>query len=119
MTDEFLQVATKEINGDLLGLSSLLACCKNDDDVLQRVSDFQKYSHKIKGLAPMMGKESLGDVAKSLDFLLKKLIDGGKSDGIYRLMSEVVPFMETLMVEPKSDSEKVKQEISKIETLSN
>ena len=38
MTDEFLEVATKEINEDLRGLEHLLALCKNDRDVFSSSS---------------------------------------------------------------------------------
>ena len=89
MTDEFLDVATKEIKEDLCELDALLARCKNDDDVIAIISEFQKHTHKIKGLAPMMGQQSLGDVSKSLDSLLKKFIDGDGCLGIFVLLSEI------------------------------
>ena len=119
MTDEFLNIATKEIKEDLHELETLLTRCKNDHDVTTFTSEFQKYTHKIKGLAPMMGQDSLGDVAKSLDSLFKKLMDGSGAVGIFGLLSEIFPFMMSLMTEPKIDSVKVQQKISKIETLSN
>jgi len=119
MVDEFLGVATKEIKEELSELESLLSRCKNDHDVVVLTSEFQKHTHKIKGLAPMMDKGALGDVAKSFDLLLKKSVDGGNVVGIFDLLSEIFPFMMSLMTEPKTDSVKVQQKISKIENLLN
>lgn len=118
MVDEFLNVATKEIKEELSELEILLTRCKNDHDVIMITSEFQKHTHKIKGLAPMMGQDSLGDVAKSLDSLLRKPMSGDVV-GIFVLLSEVFPFMVSLMIEPNIDSVKVQQKISKIETLLN
>ena len=119
MPDEFLEVATKEINGELCGLEGLLTLCKTDRDVIEFSSKFQKHTHKIKGLAPMMGKKTLGDVSNPLDSLFRKIIDGKEVEGILVVLSEIIPFMITLMNEPEYDSEKIKEKISKIEILSN
>ena len=119
MTDEFLDVATKEIKEDLSELSSLLTKCTNDHDVIVIIPEFQKNTHKIMGLAPMAGYESLGDISKSLDSLLKKFIDGDAVVGLFVLLSEILPFMMSLMIEPNLDSVIVQQKISKIENLLN
>ncbi len=120
MSDEFLDVAKKEINEDLSGLESLLATCKNDHDVVLIASKFQKHTHKIMGLAPMMGMTSLGNISKSLDSLLKKFIDDDHDVlGVFSLLSEILPFMISLLVEPESDYVKVNEKISKIESLLN
>jgi len=119
MIDEFLDVAAKEIKEELCELEFLLNRCKNDHDVVALTSEFQKPIHKIKGLAPMMNKGALGDVAKSFDLLLKKSVDGGNVVGIFDLLSEIFPFMISLMTEPKIDSVKVRQKISEIENLLN
>ena len=119
MTDEFLEVATKEINEEILGLKRFLALCKTDRDVIAVSSKFQKHTHKIKGLAPMMDKKPLGDISNSLDSLFKQILDGKDIEGILTVISEIIPFMKSMMNEPEYDSEKVKEKISKIETLSN
>ncbi|MFB5620480.1 MAG: hypothetical protein ACE5RC_05050 [Nitrosopumilus sp.] len=118
MSDEFLDVAKREIDEEICGLESLLARCKDDHDVVEIASKFQKHTHKIMGLAPMMGNASLGEVAKSLDSLLKKFTDVDVV-GIFSLLSEILPFMRSLMIEPECDSVKVDEKISKIENLSN
>ena len=116
MADEFLDVAKREIREDLSGFESLLANCKNDHDVVEITSKFQKHTHKIMGLAPMMGNEPLGNVAKALDSLLKKLADDDVQ-GIFSLLSEISPFMNSLMIEPEFNSEKIQEKIMQIENL--
>jgi chemotaxis protein histidine kinase CheA len=119
MSDEFLEVAAKEIREELRGLEHFLALCKTDRDVIAVSSKFQKHTHKIKGLAPMMDKKPLGDISNSLDLLFKQILDGKDIEGILTVISEIIPFMKSMMNEPEYDSEKVKEKISKIETLSN
>ena len=119
MSDEFLVVATREINEDLVGLEKILTNCKNDPDVISNADKFQKHTHKIKGLAPMMGKAPLGKVSASLDTLLKTFLAGDKIDGIFDLLSEILPFMKSLMVEDTCDFSMIEEKISKIENISN
>ena len=119
MPDEFLDVATKEIKEDLCGLETLLSGCKNDHDVIIFIPEFQKHTHKIMGLAPMMGNDSLGSVSKSLDSLLKKFMDSSSVVGLFVLLSDLLPFMMSLMIEPTTDSLKVEEKIFKIENFLN
>jgi len=79
MSDEFLTIATKEINDEITGLENILNLCENNDDVYQNANKFQKHTHKIKGLAPMMGKEEIGSLSSLLDGMLKKMIEGKKN----------------------------------------
>lgn len=76
MSDDFFNLASLEINEDVSAISLILNSCKTNDDVIKKASDLEKHIHKIKGLAPMMGKEDLGDLASEIDFVLKKIIDG-------------------------------------------
>jgi chemotaxis protein histidine kinase CheA len=119
MSDEFLNVATKEINEDLTELKKILAICENDANVIANADKLQKHTHKIKGLAPMMGKVPLGEISGSLDTLLKKYLDGGAIEGIFDLLSEILPFMTSLMTEDTCDFLMVKKKISEIENMSN
>lgn len=97
MSDEFLKVATKEINEELEGISSILGSCKNDDDVFKNSEQIERHMHKIKGLAPMMGKENVGALAKSLDVILKKLAAGQNLDGFFEPLSTSVSEMKNAM----------------------
>jgi len=118
MSDEFLAVAAREIGEDLAELETIFAGCKNDRDVVSNADAFQRHTHKIKGLAPMMGKTSLGKISGSLDTLLKTL-PGNEIGGIFDLLSETLPFMKSLMVEGAHDFSTVEEKISKIQNMSN
>ena len=113
MSDEFIAVASKEVNDDIESIENILKSCSGDDDVIQNSNLFQKHTHKIKGLAPMMGKESLGSFSSSLDDLFKKMIDGTHYDGIFDAISESVIAMKKSMNEPELNfsqiSDKIKQ----------
>ncbi len=66
MSDEFMKIATQEINDELSGISTILDSCQNDADVSKNSDKIEEHMHKIKGLAPMMGKENIGSLAKTL-----------------------------------------------------
>ena len=72
MSDEFMKLATKEINEEIASLVELLSQCSSDDGIFSTAEKFQKHTHKIKGLAPMMGKEDLGELSGTMDSILKK-----------------------------------------------
>ena len=103
MSDEFIAVATKEVSVDIDSIENILKSCSNDSDIFQNSTKFQKHTHKIKGLAPMMGKENLGIFSSSLDDLLKKMIEGTNFEGIFPLMSQSVIAMKKSMNEPDFD----------------
>ena len=114
MSDEFLEIATKEINEEISELNKVLSTCQNDDDVLSGADEFQKHTHKIKGLAPMMGKEELGSFSAVLDSILKKMMDGITIDGIFNDMADSISSMKRYMSEPDSDLTEIKNRISQI-----
>ena len=113
MSDEFLKVATKEINDELTGIEEILGSCKNDDDVSKHSEQIERHMHKIKGLAPMMGKENVGTLAKSLDVILKKLAAGQKIDGFFEPLSTSVSAMKSAM-EKTQDLSQAQKEIDDI-----
>ena len=43
MSDEFTQVATKEINEELDGIEGILNSCTNDDDITNNSTDIEKH----------------------------------------------------------------------------
>lgn len=114
MSDEFIAVATKEVTGDIDSIKNILKLCANDVDVFQNASKFQKHTHKIKGLAPMMGKESLGDLSSSLDDLFKKIIDGGNVDGIFNLIVESIIHMKKSMNETDYNFSQINEKIRQL-----
>ena len=97
MPDEFTQVATKEINEELAGIEGILNSCKNDEDVINNSTDIEKLLHKIKGLAPMMGQNGVGEIAALIDILLKKITGGQIVEGIFEISNESNHLMKNLM----------------------
>ena len=97
MSDEFTQVATKEINEELDGIEGILNSCTNDDDITNNSTDIEKHLHKIKGLAPMMGQEGVGEIAALNDTLMKKIIAGQIIEGIFETSNESNHLMKNLM----------------------
>ncbi len=114
MSDEFIEIATQEINEEISELEQLLSACQNDADVFSRSGKFQKHTHKIKGLAPMMGKEELGSFSAILDSILIKMIDGAMIDGIFNDMTDSISLMKKSMSEPECDLTEIKNRISQI-----
>ena len=105
MSDEFIKVATKEINDDLTGIIKILDSCKNDTDVSINSDKIERHMHKIKGLAPMMGKENIGNLAKTLDLILKKMVSGHQVDGFFEPLLISIKQMKIAMNEPNDLSE--------------
>ncbi|BDQ30716.1 hypothetical protein NZNM25_14610 [Nitrosopumilus zosterae] len=103
MSDEFIKIATAEINEEISAISSILNSCTANEDVFQNSKELQSHTHKIKGLAPMMGQEELGSICSMLDAVLKQINDGKKIEGIYDIFTESLPFMKNSMSEPGYD----------------
>lgn len=112
MSDEFLKVATQEINDDLEGISEILGSCNDDEDIFRNSDKIERHMHKIKGLAPMMGKENVGFLAASLDVILKKLASGQKINGFFQPFSDAISEMKIAMEKPH-DLSQIREEISK------
>ena len=97
MSDEFIKLATKEINQEILGIGDILNSCSDDTTVFENSDKLQKHTHKIKGLAPMMGKSTMGSLATVLDDTLKQIMAGKTPQGIFDLMSASHESMEQNM----------------------
>ena len=117
MSDEFLKVATTEINDDISELEKILFSCKTDTDVVSCADKFQKHTHKIKGLAPMMGKDDLGILSASLDAIFKKILNGSRVENIFGVLNDSIYCMKLTMAEPDSDLTEIKNRISQIEDI--
>jgi chemotaxis protein histidine kinase CheA len=113
ISDEFIKVATQEINEELSHISKILDSCQNDDDVSRDSSKIERHMHNIKGLAPMMGKEKIGDMAKNLDSILKKIISGTKVDGIFEPLRTSIEQMKLNMNKPH-EMQEIQRQISNI-----
>lgn len=114
MSDEFLKIATIEINDEILEMQHILNSCRNSDDVSANAAKIQRSTHKIKGLAPMMGKEDLGSISSLLDSILKKVIDGVIADEIFELLITAVDEMKHSMAYSDYNLDEIKQRIIKM-----
>ncbi len=112
MSDEFIQVATKEINEELDEIKKILDTCQNDEDVSHNCKEIEKHIHKIKGLAPMMEKSEVGKISLLNDKLLKHLIEGKSIKGIFEIVSESHDLMKQDMSGTKINVEALTQKIN-------
>lgn len=96
MSDNFLKLAKKEIQEELDSLNQILSRCNSDTDISINGKDIEKHLHKIKGLAPMMGQNKVGEIAKMNDVLLKHIITNGELVGIRVVLSESIAVMKDM-----------------------
>ena len=114
MSDEFLKIATAEINYEILEIQNILNSCHNGLDVSANAAKIQKSTHKIKGLAPMMGKDDLGNLSSLLDSVLKKIMDGAIVDNLFDSMKDSVDEMKNSMTYSDYNLDVIKQRIIQI-----
>ena len=113
MSDEFLRVAKEEVTDDISKIGDLLKNCSGDSDVLKNAADVQKHTHKLKGLAPMMGQSEIGDIAAILDTLLKVTISGMSVQEIFQSMKKSNQFMHDAIRGDKSGYVSLKTDLDK------
>src|SRR5690349_14889821 len=96
MSDNFLKIARQEIQEELEGLKQILLQCNSDTDISNSGNKIEKHLHKIKGLAPMMGQNDVGEIAKLNDAILKHVIENGMLSGTYQIISESILMMQEI-----------------------
>ena len=111
MSDEFINVATKEINDEIASINKILKSCKTDSDISKNSQNIEGHIHKIKGLAPMMGKPGIGIISTLIDSLLNHTIDGKKIEGIFSTLVESTVFMTDSMAGSEQKTDEIKQKI--------
>ncbi len=113
MSDEFLRVAKEEVSDDIAKISNLLKNCSVDSDVSKNAIEIEKHTHKLKGLAPMMGQSEIGDVAATLDALLKLVISGKSIPEIFQAIKKSNQFMLDAINDNKSDYVQLRNDLNK------
>ncbi len=93
MSDEFLKVARQEIQSEIDILKEVFLACVNDEQFYKKSREIEKHMHKIKGLAPMMGQEKVGEIARISNIILKQVINNGVLKGSHDIISEAVQRM--------------------------
>ncbi len=93
MSDEFLRVARQEIQSEIDSLKDIFLVCTNDTQIYEKSTDIEKHMHKIKGLAPMMEQEKIGEIARISDIILKHIASQGVLKGSHGTISHAVQKM--------------------------
>jgi len=96
MSDDFYRIAKQEIQEELDSLRQILLRCNNDSDVSNNGNKIEKHLHKIKGLAPMIDQNNVGEIAKLNDIILKYIIENGMLIGTYKIISESLHMMQEI-----------------------
>lgn len=96
MSEEFLKVARQEIQSEIDSLNEIFLTCINDEQLHEKSAEIEKHMHKIKGLAPMMEQEKVGEVAKISDLVLKHVSIHGILRGSHKTTSDAVKIMSSL-----------------------
>lgn len=112
MSEEFLRVAKKEVSEDIAEIGNLLSTCSGDLDISKNAPDIEKRAHKLKGLAPMMGHGEIGEIASTIDVLLKLLISGKQLPGIFQAMKKSHQFMSDAINDDKSGYDLLKNDLN-------
>ncbi len=96
MSDEFLNIAREEIQSEIDSLKELFITCVNDEQFYNKSRDVQRHMHKIKGLAPMMGQDNVGEIARISDIIVKHITNYGVLKGSYDIILEAIQKMNNL-----------------------
>lgn len=96
MSDEFLKVARQEIQSEIDSLNEIFLTCTNDEQLYEKSIEIERHMHKIKGLAPMMEQEKVGQIARISDIILKHIANHGTLKGSHEITMEAVKIMSSL-----------------------
>ena len=96
MSDDFYRIARQEIQEELGSLKQILLHCNNDSDIFNNGNKIEKHLHKIKGLAPMMDQNNVGEIAKLNDAICRHIIENGVLSGTYQIISESLHMMQEI-----------------------
>lgn len=96
MSEEFLRMARQEIQSEIDDLNEIFLACTNDEQLYKKSIEIEKHMHKIKGLAPMMEQEKMGEIAKISDLVLKHVSSYGILTGSHKITSDAVKIMSSL-----------------------
>jgi chemotaxis protein histidine kinase CheA len=96
MSDNFHKIARQEIQEELDSMKQILLQCNNDNDISKYGNKIEKHLHKIKGLAPMMDQNNVGEIAKLNDIIIRHIIENGMLSGTYQIISESLHMMQEI-----------------------
>ncbi|SRR5579885_33817 len=93
MSDEFLKVARQEVQSEIEKLERIVSHCNNDEHIFKNSQNIKEHLHKIKGLAPMIGHEKVGEIARTSDNILKHITSKGALPGSCHAIAKAVEDM--------------------------
>ena len=96
MSEEFLRMARQEIQSEIDDLNEIFLACTNDEQLYKKSIEIENHMHKIKGLAPMMEQEKMGEIAKISDLVLKHVSSHGTLKGSHKITSDAIKIMSGL-----------------------
>ncbi len=96
MSDEFLKVAREEIREELSKIEIIFTKCSTDKHIQENAIGMESHVHKIMGLAPMMGHNSIGDLAIIVDIILKHINKKGSFPHSYSILLDAFQKMKIL-----------------------
>ena len=112
MSEEFIKVATKEINDELSSIDTILESCTSDLLLKNKSSIVEGHLHKIKGLSPMMGQKEIGEISALVDTLLKAENIDNTYEGLLPMLRNSILFMKNAMNGNTENFEELKQKIT-------
>src|SRR5574337_299195 len=93
MSEESLRNARQEIQTEIDNLKDIFRTCANDEQLYETSIDIEKHMHKIKGLAPMMGQEKVGEISRISNIILKHVTSQGMLKGSHDMILSAVQKM--------------------------
>lgn len=94
MSDKFFKLARQEIELEINSLQEIFHTCLTDQQFYERTRDIEKHLHKIKGLAPMMGEEKIGKLAKISDLITRQVMKQGITNGSHDIILNSIHMMQ-------------------------
>ena len=102
MSDKFIKIARQEIQTELNALEEIITRCNNDEQISKNSKEIEGHLHIIKGLAPMMGQEIVGKIAKISDTVMNHIIEYGALTGSHKFLVESIESMKNIFNGQKS-----------------
>jgi HPt (histidine-containing phosphotransfer) domain-containing protein len=93
MSDKFCKIARQEIESEINSLQEIFRVCMTDQQFYDRAKEIERHLHKIKGLAPMMGQEEVGKIAKLSNLVTRYVLDHGVLNGSHDVITDSIQSM--------------------------
>jgi len=109
MSDMFIKMAQNELSESIRSLENIVTNCKSDSDVISNYKEIERHLHNIKGLAPMIGFEKMGQIADIADEILIDVIKNDLRFASYNFVNESIRTMKLVLDEHVSNLEQLRR----------